>query len=139
MKPDVVLIRGESTDQGTFGNLWTRGPRFFSGELPDRGNRAMLSCIVAGIYDVIWALSPRLKRCTYRLVGVPGHAGILMHPANYMGDVAKGLKCQLLGCIAAGERVGVMDGQKALILSAPAVRRFESYMGHAPFKLEIRQ
>lgn len=139
MNADVVLLRGESSDQGLFGNLWTRGPRLYSGELPDRGNRPLVSCILAGFYDVIWALSPRLKRFTYRLVGVPGHAGILLHPANYMGDATKGFKCQLLGCIAAGERVGVMDGQKALLLSAPAVRRFEAYMGHAPFKLEIRQ
>jgi hypothetical protein len=30
-----------------------------------------------------------------------------------------------------------MDGQKALLLSAPAVRRFESYMERKPFRLEI--
>ncbi len=135
----VVIERGPSSDQGCFGNLWTRGLKLYSGELPDRGNRPMVSCILAGIYDVVWALSPRLKRYTYRLVGVPGHAGILMHPANFMGDAAKGFKCQLLGCIALGERVGVMAGQQALLLSAPALRRFESYLGHAPFKLEIRQ
>ena len=55
-----------------------------------------------------------------------------------MGDVTLGLRSQLNGCIALGERLGWMDGQKALLLSAPAVRRFEGHMGTAPFLLEIR-
>jgi hypothetical protein len=54
-----------------------------------------------------------------------------------MGDKLLGYRAQLNGCIALGERLGWLDGQKALLLSAPAVRRFEAHMGREPFKLEI--
>jgi len=55
-----------------------------------------------------------------------------------MGDASLGLKCQLNGCIALGERLGYLDGQKALLLSQPAVRRMEEYFRGGPFLLEIR-
>jgi hypothetical protein len=55
-----------------------------------------------------------------------------------MGDDSMGYRRQLNGCIALGERLGWLEGQKALLLSAPAVRRFEEYMGHRPFTLEVR-
>jgi hypothetical protein len=73
----------------------------------------------------------------YLLLGTSPRAGIRKHPANFMGDRTKGLRSQLYGCIALGERLGWMDGQKALLLSAPAVRRFEDYMERKPFRLEV--
>lgn len=54
-----------------------------------------------------------------------------------MGNVDAGYKAQLNGCIALGERLGWIDGQKALLLSAPAMRRFEAYMQGRSFTLEI--
>lgn len=86
---------------------------------------------------VVWAWSPRLRRFTYRLLSVPRRSGILKHSANFMGDVSMGFRAQLNGCIALGERIGVMDGQRALLVSAPAVRRFESLMAGRSFELEI--
>ena len=62
-----------------------------------------------------------------------------MHPANLMGDASKGFRSQLNGCIALGERLGWMEGQKCILLSAPAVRRVETYFGGRPFLLEIRE
>ena len=90
-----------------------------------------------GVYKVAWAPSPRLKRNTYRLIDVPERSGVLIHSANYMGDRTIGLKCQSLGCIALGEKRGTMDGQAALLLSFPAVRRFEQYLDGQPFELEV--
>jgi hypothetical protein len=55
-----------------------------------------------------------------------------------MGDSSKGFHCQLNGCIALGEKLGWLEGQKAVLLSAPAVRRLESFFGGRPFQLEIR-
>lgn len=55
-----------------------------------------------------------------------------------MGAADMGYKSQLNGCLALGERLGYMDGQKALLLSQPAVRRLESIFGGRPFELEIR-
>jgi len=73
----------------------------------------------------------------YLLLGTDPRAGIRAHSANFMGDLSMGYKRQLNGCIAFGEKVGIMDGQKALLLSAPAVRRFESHMEYKRFTLEI--
>jgi hypothetical protein len=135
----ATLQRTESGDQGTFGRL-TAGPlSFYTGELPWLDNAANVSCIPAGQYECRWTFSPRFKRMMYVLLDTAPRAGIRVHGANLMGDKAKGYRAQLNGCIALGERLGWMDGQKALLLSAPAVRRFESFMGGKPFTLEIRQ
>jgi len=135
----VRIDRFNRSDQGCFGRLVAECIRFacFTGELPDRGNTPSISCIPAGIYLVVWAWSPRLRRFTYRLLSVPRRSGILKHSANFMGDVSMGFRAQLNGCIALGERIGVMDGQRALLVSAPAVRRFESLMAGRSFELEI--
>ena len=55
-----------------------------------------------------------------------------------MGDSKKGFRSQLHGCIALGERLGWIAGQKAVLLSQPAVRRLEAYFKGKPFMLEIR-
>ncbi len=73
----------------------------------------------------------------YLISQVPSRAGIRVHTANFMGDKSKGLKCQLNGCISLGSRLGKIDGQKAVLLSAPAIRKFEQVMNGQPFLLEI--
>ena len=138
MKPDALLLRKEYTDQGTFGVFIAGSLRLFSGELPDRNNAPNVSCVPVGIYRAAWTVSPRFKRRMYLVESVPQRGGIRAHSANFMGDESLGYRKQLNGCIALGERLGTMDGQKALLLSAPAIRRFESYMGGRPFILEIR-
>lgn len=143
MNADALIVRQSFSDHGTFGML--RAGRFaaYTGELPWRGNRPNLSCIPPAIwqpptfYDVIWTWSPAFRRETYRLVAVPARAGILEHSANLMGDKLAGLIAQLAGCIALGERLGWLGAQRALLISLPAVRRFESYMGRKPFRLEV--
>ncbi len=132
----IVLSRFETSDEGTFGRLNVLG--LYTGELPWRDNASNVSCIPEGTYPVIWTYSPRFKREMYLLVGTEPRAGIREHPANLMGDASKGYKAQLNGCIAPGERVGWIKGQKAVLLSAPAMRRFEDYMGRKPFMLEIK-
>ena len=109
----------------------------FSAELPWRDNLQGKSCIPEGKYRVVWGLSPRLKKFTYRILDVPARSGVLIHSANLMGNVDAGFKCQLEGCIALGERRGVMEGQKAILLSKPAIRRFEDKMERKEFTLEI--
>lgn len=75
----------------------------------------------------------------YLVDGVRARAGIRFHAANLAGDVNKGYKAQLNGCLALGERLGHIEGQKALLLSAPAMRRMERYFAGRPFTLEIRE
>ncbi len=124
----VQLRRIQKSDAGTFGVLSVGAFQSYSGECPWRDNASGLSCIPPGVYKVAWAPS---------LIDVPERSGVLIHSANYMGDRTIGLKCQLLGCIALGEKRGTMDGQAALLLSFPAVRRFEQYLDGQPFELEV--
>ena len=135
----VQLIRRTAGDdaQGTFGKLYVLNFICFAGELPWRENAARISCIPEGSYECRWTFSPRFRRNTYRLYNVANRSGVLFHSANYVGDVALGWKCQVQGCIVLGERLGVMKGQRAVLLSRPAVRRFESLMNQKPFMLEV--
>lgn len=144
MKPDAILERHESGDQGTFGRMLTRGLSLYSGELAWRDNRANVSCLPPApsdgpqLHQVVWTWSPRFGRFMYLLLGTEPRGGIRGHSANFMGDDTLGFRRQLNGCIALGEKLGWIEGQKALLLSAPAVRRFEDHMGRRPFLLEIR-
>ena len=138
MTADAVLTRLDGSGQGTFGRIVGPGITLFTGELPWRENRPSISCIPEGLYRVEWTWSPRFRRLMYLVSGVVVRTGIRKHPANLMGDAALGYKSQLNGCIAIGERLGWMDGQKAILLSAPAVRRFEDAMNRQPFTLGIR-
>jgi hypothetical protein len=133
----VRLERIEESDHGTFGRLIAGSLVLFSGELPDRDNAPNVSRIPAGTYGCAFTMSPRFRRRMYLIGDVPGRAGVRIHAANLMGDPAKGLRCQLNGCIALGERLGTIEGQKALLISGPAIRRFEAAMGGEPFDLEI--
>ena len=134
----AVLDRLESSDQGTFGRITFGDTTLFTGELPEKDNASNASCIPAGKYKCVWTYSPAFKRQMYLVESVPGRSGIRIHSANFMGDKSCGMKCQLHGCIAFGEKLGVMDGQKALLLSASAVRKLESAMARQPFELEVR-
>lgn len=133
----VVLERLETGDHGTFGRILFGGLARYTGELPDRGNAPNISCIPAGRYRGLWTFSPAFKRFMYLLEPVDRRSGIRVHAANYMGDAGRGFKKQLNGCVALGERLGWMDGQKAVLLSAPAVRLFETTLKREPFDIEV--
>ena len=135
---DAVLTRFESGPQGTFGRFVAGRLGLFSGELPDHANATNVSRIPAGTYRCVFSHSPRFGRALYLVDRVPARAGIRLHAANLMGDNPP-YRRQLNGCVALGERLGWIEGQKALLLSAPAMRRAESYFGGRPFTLEIRE
>lgn len=139
MTTNVAIRRGPSTDAGTFGRLLLGGNQFcFTLELPWRDNRPQLSCIPPTVYGVAMVRSPHFGRI-YHVEDVLGRANVLMHSGDYAGDVTKGFKTHVLGCILLGFRRGVMDGQPALWNSRPAVSAFMRAMGEHPFKLEITQ
>lgn len=138
----AIIERLESSDEGTFGILKVEGDEyvdyFYAGELPERGNKANVSCIPKGKYIAIWTKSPRFQRFMYLMSKVENRSGIRIHAANFMGDDKKGFRKQLHGCIALGEKLGWLGGQKAILVSRPAVRRFEEIIGGEPFELEIK-
>ena len=133
----ATLTRLDTSDQGTFGRIQAGDLILFTGELPWRDNQANISCIPEGSYICRYTFSPRFRRGMYVLEQVPARAGVRKHSANLMGDAGKGFRAQLNGCIALGEKLGWIEGQKALLISAPAMRRFEDYMERKPFKLEV--
>lgn len=136
---DATLTRLDQSDQGTFGHFVAGRLALISGELPERGNAPNYSRVPAGAYWAGFTYSPHFGRCVYLLSPTAPRAGIRLHAANFMGDSRRGYRTQLNGCIAVGEKLGWMDGQKALLLSAPAVRRLETYFAGRPFQLEIRE
>ena len=138
MQPDAILQRFDQSDQGTFSFLAAGGLFVYAGELPWRKNAPNISCVPAGTYLCIFTHSSRFGRRLYLLDRVRGRSGIRVHPANFMGDASKGWRSQLNGCIALGEKLGWMGGQKAVLLSGSAVRRMEEHFGGKPFVLEIR-
>ena len=135
---DATLTRLDSSSQGTFGRFVAGGLGLVSGELPWRDNAPNISCIPVGTYQCLFTPSERFRRRLYLVAGVDRRAGIRIHPANLAGDASKGYRCQLNGCLMLGERFGWIEGQKAVLTSAPAVRRMEEYFGGRPFTLEIR-
>ena len=137
MKPDAVIERLESTDQGTFGRILAGGLTLFTGELPWRDNRFQRSCIPPATYRARLVYVPKFGKHCYWLQPTAPRTSILMHAATFMGDVEKGLRSHLQGCIALGERLGWIERQKCVLLSSPAMRRFEAAMGRSPFILEI--
>ena len=134
----VQLLRESSDNQGTFGVLKTPTKTFYTIELPWKENRNNISCIPEGIYKVIWSLSPRLKKYTYEILGVPNRAGIRIHGGNLAGDESKGFISHSLGCPLLGKRKGFIKGQKAVLLSQQAVREFVNIMDKQSFILEIK-
>lgn len=134
----VLIMRGETSDQGTFGVLEWRSHQFYSLELPWRDNKPNVSCVPPGKYLASWSYSPRFKRLMYGVAPIPNRSGVRMHAANLAGDKSKGFKAQLNGCIALGKKLGWIDGQKSLLLSKPAMREFEDLMRGQIFELEIR-
>lgn len=122
-------IKSESGPQGTFGKLSTGTFECYTGELPEP--------IPAGKYRSDFVESPRLKVKRYRLAGVPGHDGILLHGGNFCGDTKLGFKSDSEGCILLGNAIAELAGQKALLSSKDALARFESDLEGKPFDLVI--
>lgn len=137
--PTVTLLRTHTSSHGTFGVIRVLGKDFESYclELPWHDNRQSVSCIPKGRYKVLWTYSPRFRRNMYLVDAVPGRTGIRIHSANIAGDVLKGLKTHLNGCIAPGSKLGVLNGQQAVLNSAPTLLKLEALLERKPFTLVV--
>jgi len=133
----AILTRDPSTDEGTFGTLVFEGTTLHTVELPWRDNRTGVSCIPPGVYRVETVTSPRYGR-VYGVRDVPGRSNILIHSANLGGDVAKGYRSELQGCIAPCMAFGQLHGQMAGLESRAALAELMAWGAGLPFELEIR-
>jgi len=131
----AILIRYESTNEGTFGMLRVDPGKFWhSGELNWHDNQNGISCIPEGTYTCKWFNSPKHGWC-YQVYDVPNRHLIEIHSANWMGDTP--LIKQLEGCIALGKDIGVLSDQKCLLKSKVAIQEFEEEMNTSDFQLTI--
>jgi hypothetical protein len=136
MEQQVFLIRTSVSDQGTSGMLVMGGFNCYTLELPWRDNKRSISCVPQGQYTVIQRASPKYGKI-YWVTEVPSRSYILIHSGNYAGDVNKGYKTHVKGCILLGQKMGTLSGQKAVLNSRLTVRKFMNLTGMKPFKLTI--
>jgi hypothetical protein len=127
----ATLTRLESTDQGTFGvfKIEQNGRSFScqSLELPWRNNQREVSCIPEGEYECIWRSSTTFGRKLYAVTDVNGRSGILFHVGNYAGDVKKGYRSDVRGCILLGESRGTLRDQSVVLTSKNTMRAFHGF------------
>lgn len=143
----AVLTRLETSDEGTFGELISdSGFTCRSLELPWRGNAKGRSCIPAGVYVFRWRTdSPAHGEC-YQAdpdAEAPGRDNIQIHAANWAGDQDKGFKAELLGCIAPGKAVSVMEHapgkpQRGVTESRATLEKLVKDLNREPFELAIK-
>ncbi len=135
----AILLRERGDDQGTPGQLYLDGRPFcYTLELPWRDNLRGLSCIIApGSYPCALVRSPRFGR-VYGVGNTPGRSHVLAHSGNWAGDIHRGYKSHVQGCILLGLRRGVLDGQRAVLVSRPALTKLINAWAGAPFLLELR-
>lgn len=134
----LILERLESTDEGTFGFLELPNSKvLYTLELPDHGNKPRVSCIPKGSYNCKIVNSPKFGH-VYGVQNVPNRSAILIHTGNYGGDINKGFKSDIQGCILLGKQRGNLNGQQAVLSSKKALAEFMQEMDGQPFTLEIK-
>jgi len=132
----VYLLRTQTSDQGTKGVLITDGFMCKTLELPWRDNQRSISCIPEGEYDVVIRQSPKYGS-VYWITKVPDRSWILIHAGNWAGDVDKGFKSHVNGCVLLGQNHGFLAEQLAVLNSRVTVRKFRNVMEDKPFKLNV--
>jgi hypothetical protein len=97
----LTLFRQSDNRIQTLGEFEAGSEVIYSLELPWKDNQRRVSCIPAGVYQMVKHVSPKFGNC-YWIKDVPNRSEILIHPANHVG--------QLLGCIAPGLGRSDFDG-----------------------------
>jgi len=138
MERNVNLFRMARSDQGTIGMLSFDDFRCYTLELPWRDNNRNISCIPKGSYEVITRLSPKFGN-VYWIKEVPNRSFILIHSGNWAGDLNKGFKSHVNGCILLGQKRGLLLGQLAVLNSRITVKRFMRKLNYQPFTFDIHE
>ena len=92
-----LLVRTKRGDEGTFGHLIHGDFQLHSMELPWRDNQHAISCIPVGIYTAKADTTGQFHY--WQIVDIPNRDAIEIHSANWAGDVSKGFRSDLKGCI----------------------------------------
>lgn len=135
---NVYLCRMRRSDQGTEGMLFIGDYRCCTLELPWRDNKTNISCIPPGEYEVKSRYSNKFGN-VYWITDVEGRSWILMHSGNFAGDISKGFKTNVEGCILLGKKFGYLFGQRAILNSRITLRSFKNYMSNENFNIKIME
>lgn len=136
----LQLYRFLSDRDGTVGLLMVDWRRVcFVGELPWKDNRANVSCIPNGLYQVEYLARSASGRYqdVYHVREVDGRTGILIHKGNYTGDRELGMRSDSWGCLLPGSRVGRLSGQRCVLASGSALMDLHDVVGRNDFELEV--
>ena len=130
---EAKLVRVSDDGHQTLGTLSVNFSDFVCKtlELPYKNNAKRVSCIPKGTYECKWSFSNHMEKFHYEVTMVPGRSGIRLHSANYAE--------QLLGCIALGESIKDLNGDKVgdLYHSGATMNVFEELMDRETFNLII--
>jgi hypothetical protein len=134
----VTIYRTDTSDEGTFGILSIQDTEFLCHtlELPWRHNQTNISCIPQGVYSCRPYTSAKYRN-VWQVYGVEGRTSILIHSGNWAGDVSKGYRTNVEGCILVGKRRGAVYDQKAVISSVMALNNIRTYLQGEEFRLTI--
>lgn len=118
----ATIQRGKGGDTGTFGNLSILGWNCFTGECPWRNNQTGLSCVPGAgrQYLMKWTITDEHPKGVYVLQDVEDREDCEMHTGDWCGDVTKGYKSDVKGCIIIGRTYGILEGQPAVMESREA-------------------
>lgn len=130
------LNRFLSDEFGTMGSLSIAGQVFPTLEPPWADNARDVSCIPDGEYTAVSASSSRFGSC-YLVLDVPDRDFILFHAGNWAGDKTKGLRSDSSGCILIGSKFGMLAGQRAVLNSKAAFKKFLAVLGGQPLNVKI--
>ena len=132
MNPVVEIIRLEESEQGTFGVMKVNKEVLcFTLEPKDMENASNISSIPAQQYICKRIDSPG-HGDVFEVKNVPGRTHVLIHPGNTSTDT--------LGCILPGEKVGELEGKRAVLSSGKAFYKFmERMQGYDSFHLTIQE
>lgn len=132
------LLRTRRSDHGTEGALVIGGFYCYTLELPWRDNRPNISCIPEGTYRARLRRSPKFG-VVYWVLEVEGRTYILVHSGNWAGDRALGLITDTYGCILLGMSRGWLRGQRAVLNSRYALRKFMETTKGKEIELTIKE
>ena len=135
----INLVRQYQGDSGVFGTIYLNSEEFFSGELPWRDNAPDISHIPIGTYQCDFLLSPRFGINLYHIQNVPNRENCLIHMGNWCGDVKKGYRSDVEGCVILGNNMGILEGQEAVLNSVTALTQFNKLLNGESFMLAISE
>lgn len=128
--------RYTTNPHGTLGKLLLPGFGLWILEPHWRNNIQDISCIPAGVYDVVPRQSEKYGK-HYHIMNVPDRTYILQHSGNLAGDRDKNLITHTWGCQLPGDRYGQMDNQLAVFNSRLSMNRLITFLQWRPYRLVI--